>query len=224
MTSKTQFNKKLELALQLDFGYVDRVQRDLPVEIPTSTLTSTSTDSPIESNVQHVALVPAAVLLLFAFDRQGQPNLLYIQRSNASEDVHRGQMAFPGGRAKGGENPWETALRETEEEVGIPPGQIQKIGQLPDLLTVTGFLVRPMVAVHGRPLEDIGLKMDQQEIFATTWISLATLLEPATYTLEMYPVRGKAYPIHVYTVPPYRIWGATGSMTKNLLDRWLAIG
>ena len=201
------FKEKLRAALVLDLPYEDRVQRELPAEITHPRI-----------------LKSAAVLLLFAFDKNQMAHLLYIKRSDASNDAHRGQMAFPGGSANDPETSWDTALRETTEEVGIPADQIEKLGQLPELITVTGFLVRPMVGIEARPVEKIALSLNSDEIFATTWVSWHTLNRPGTYTQELFPARGRQFPIHVYTVPPYRIWGATGSMTKNLLDRCLAMG
>ena len=162
----------------------------------------------------------AAVLILWAFDAQLRPSLLFIHRADTIES-HPGQIAFPGGKQEPSDRGdlILTALRETEEEVGISQKEIQVIGLLPQLFTVTGFQIQPVVALINRNPVEIRLQLDPSEVAGSRWISLENLLEPGSYRQESIESQGSHYNIDVYHIDTYRIWGATGSMVKNLLDR-----
>ncbi len=170
---------------------------------------------------------PAAVLLLFAyqsskdeFQDPRNPMLLFTKRTETVE-THKGQMAFPGGMSElqDHEDPIVTALRETEEEVGLLRDQIQVLGKLPSLHTVTGFLIQPVVGVLKSYLMDTHLTPNPDEIAELLWAPLQTLCSPETYRQEVIQAGSFQVPIDVYQVAQHRIWGATGAMTKNLLDR-----
>ncbi len=165
---------------------------------------------------------PAAVLALFG-EHEGEPALLLTRRTE-TVDTHKGQMAFPGGKAEPheigmGDGAVRTALRETDEEVGIPASRIEVVGELPGLWTVTGFWVTPVVGFLRGPAHEVEIRVQAMEIAETLWIPLARLLAPGTYARELMKVGAVNYPIHVFQVDQYRIWGATGAMIKNLLDR-----
>lgn len=164
---------------------------------------------------------PAAVLVLFGKGPEG-PSVLLIRRTELVE-THKGQMAFPGGMCEPDELQEQlfekTALRETEEEVGIPPALVRLIGHLPPLPTVTGFQIHPMVGVLSVSIEEVPLKLSPMEIDEAIWIPLSTLTSPETYRRETIEHGGLLYPIHVFQVGKHRIWGATGAMIRNLLDR-----
>lgn len=166
---------------------------------------------------------PAAVLILLGESRSGELSLLITRRTERVES-HKGQMAFPGGHSEADELGSEggfsrTALRETEEEVGIPGGRVRVHGALPGLWTPTGFWIVPVVGTLLVPVEDMPLALDSHEIAEAFWIPLATLSDPGTYRREFKRIGPVNFPIHVYQVGEYRIWGATGAMIKNLLDR-----
>jgi 8-oxo-dGTP pyrophosphatase MutT (NUDIX family) len=165
----------------------------------------------------------AAVLLLIGADEKGEPSLLMTQRTETVE-THKGQMALPGGTVDPGEDVIQAALRETEEEVGIPTSEIEVLGRLPELSTPTGFQITPVVGVLRNSTASVIMTISAHEIAEAFWIPLAVLRHPETYRSEMLRVGGLSYPIHVYQVNRYRIWGATGSMIKNLLDRLAALG
>ena len=88
----------------------------------------------------------SAVLALFALDIKGDAQLLLTQRSE-SLNHHRGQNAFPGGicEPEDGGDPEVTALREAFEEVGLDPTEIETIAVFPELSTMTGFTIQPVV-------------------------------------------------------------------------------
>jgi 8-oxo-dGTP pyrophosphatase MutT (NUDIX family) len=145
------------------------------------------------------------------------------QRTETVE-THKGQMALPGGGLDPGEDALMAALRETEEEVGIDRGLVEVLGRLPDLTTVTGFQVTPVVGVLREEIVRVSLSPNAHEIAEAFWIPWSVLTHPDTYRRELLRVGPVQYPTHVYQVKHYRIWGATGSMIKNLLDRVEALG
>jgi 8-oxo-dGTP pyrophosphatase MutT (NUDIX family) len=167
----------------------------------------------------------ASVLICFAFSKgDSEPRVLLIQRADTG-GPHSGQMAFPGGMAepdegKSHEGVRRTALRETEEEVGLKSEWIEVFGQLPSLTTITQFEVTPVVGVLRPGEEEVQLVLDPAEVQQAIWVPWSQLLAPETYRKEWVTVGAIRYPIHVYQIGPHRVWGATGSMLKNLLDRW----
>jgi 8-oxo-dGTP pyrophosphatase MutT (NUDIX family) len=169
---------------------------------------------------------PASVLMLFGAPRENPSDQqLLITRRTDSVGSHKGQMAFPGGTAESHELSMGprgyigTALRETHEEIGIPSTAIATIGTLPELSTITLFRVTPVVGMLRTPIEDAPFQLNPHEIAEAFWVKLSVLQEPRTYRQEYIRVGAINYPIHVYLVNGHRIWGATGSMIKNLLDR-----
>ena len=98
------------------------------------------------------AIRPAAVLIAIV-QRESGPTLLFTQRTADLTD-HPGQVSFPGGRVEDSDaSPVETALRETEEEIGLARTHVEIIGHLPDYLTITGYRVTsPTTGVTREPV------------------------------------------------------------------------
>ena len=165
---------------------------------------------------------PSAVMALFAMN-QGRLSLLVTKRAETVES-HKGQMAFPGGRCEPdeigpGDGPLRTALRETEEEVGIPRDQIRVVGNLPGLWTVTGYWIHPFVGVLRVSAETIQIDADPAETAEAIWVPFEEFTRSGIYRQEFKQVGPVRWPIHVFQMAPHRIWVATGSMIKNLIDR-----
>jgi 8-oxo-dGTP pyrophosphatase MutT (NUDIX family) len=179
-------------------------------------------DLPYPERMPLIQGVPAAVLALFGSKNGGEPELLMTQRTETVEK-HKGQMAFPGGMAEPGEDHVQTALRETEEELGIPASQVSVFGRLPEIWTPTGFTVTPIVGYLKSHIEATPLHKNAPEIAEAFWIPLSVLRDEATYKKEFIERNGIRYATHVYQVGSYRIWGLTGAMIKNLLDRLAAL-
>ena len=198
------FRDKLLSALALEIPYADRL--------------------PVEGGRK------ASVLFLFGKSGGASPELsVLITRRTTTVGSHKGQMAFPGGVSEvdelgAFEDVVKTALRETEEEVGIPPSLVEVMGTLPPMNTITGFQVVPVVGLLSSPIEHVNFSVNPDEIADLFWVPLRTLMSPETYRAEFKRVGDVSYPIHVYQVSEHRIWGATGSMIKNLLDRLQALG
>ena len=184
-------------------------------------------------------------MLVLLGKRRGESEFEFLlTRRTETVEKHKGQMAFPGGAAEPGESSTQTALRETFEEVGVDSGRVEVLGELPGLWTPTGFWITPMVGLLSCPIEEAVLSYSQAEIAESLWIPFSIFLHPDTYSQELVERSGIRYVTHVFTVPrsqtprtsssigekngtirdgaPYRIWGATGAIIKNLLDRLAA--
>ncbi len=156
---------------------------------------------------------PAAVLCAL-FDDGGQAAVVLTRRS-ARLRSHTGEVSFPGGRLDPGETPAAAALREAREEVGLDPADIEIIGTLNPLATVTSrSAIRPFVGVLGRRPE---LRPNAAEVDRAFTVRLAELVLPGTYHDELWPPLDT--PIHFFDIPGETIWGATARMLRELLDR-----
>lgn len=160
------------------------------------------------------APTPAAVLMPLVLRGDGM-TLLLTQRTAHLND-HAGQVSLPGGRVDEGDaDAVATALRETEEEVGLHPRHIEVLGSLPDYLTGTGFRVTPVVALVHPPFE---LKADPFEVADIFEVPLAFLLDGANHQKRSVDLPGLPGRRSFYTMPygPYFVWGATAGMLRNL--------
>ena len=164
---------------------------------------------------------PSAVLMLWGFGvGDPEPRLLITKRTETLAS-HKGQYAFPGGayedadEAAGGMR--ATALRETEEEVGIASHEIDVLGALPELSTPSGFRIDPFVGVLHRPIEEVPACAAADEIALTLWVPLS-ILAPA-YRLETVRLGNREFDTDVFQIDDHRIWGATGAMIQNFRER-----
>jgi 8-oxo-dGTP pyrophosphatase MutT (NUDIX family) len=158
--------------------------------------------------------LPAAVLVGF---RDGvQPRLVLTVRT-AHLQSHAGQVAFPGGRSDPEDgNAVTTALRESEEEIGLDRAQVTPLGYLDCFETISGFCITPVVA---RIAEEARLYPSPNEVAEVFEVPLAFLLEPANLRRYTMDYRGKQRPMVEFVHGGHRIWGATAAMLLNLLDR-----
>jgi 8-oxo-dGTP pyrophosphatase MutT (NUDIX family) len=157
----------------------------------------------------------AAVLIACRDGRAGAEVILTKRSSRLKH--HPGQIAFPGGKIDAGDGgPIAAALREAQEEVGLPVAQVSILGTLPAHETVTGFAVTPVlgwIAGDFIPLPEAG---EVEEAFA---VPLAHLMTPANYRIEARHWRGQLRRFYVVPYGPYYIWGATARMLRALADR-----
>ena len=160
----------------------------------------------------------AAVLIAWASDSIGQASVLLTRRTD-TVDHHKGQIAFPGGMIEPGESPLQAAIREAHEEVGIEPSQVTPFGVLPDFNTSTGFIVTPILATLASPIAALQLRANPHEIDSIFWASLPHLQSPGVYRLEPFERGAVRVMTDVFQVGEHRIWGVTGGILKNVLDR-----
>ena len=130
---------------------------------------------------------------------------------------HPGQVSFPGGRAdKIDESPLHTALRETEEEVGISADLIDIAGIIEPYLTVTDFNVIPIV---GFVKPTFSLNIDEFEVAEVFEVPLSILAEPSNYQQKEIFWEGKNRQFWELMYNDYQIWGATASMLYAFASR-----
>ena len=162
----------------------------------------------------------AASVLVPLVERAGGLTVLLTER-NANLRDHAGQISFPGGRAEAGDaDAVATALRETEEEVGLARQHIEVLGRLPEYRTVTYYDVTPVIALVRPPFQ---LQLDAQEVAAAFEVPLAFLMNPANHQRHSFELGG--YRREFLSMPwprsdgsgePHLIWGATAAMLRNL--------
>jgi len=168
-----------------------------------------------------------AAVLLPLVQRENGLQLLLTRRTEHLRD-HAGQISFPGGRVEPEDgSPVETALRETEEEIGLPRRHIEIIGQLPVYTTVTAFQVTPVVALVQPGFE---LALDAFEVAEAFEVPLSYLMTPAHHRRHRFVFDGGE---RLFLSMPwtgsdvagepreYFIWGATAAMLRNFY-RFLA--
>jgi len=163
--------------------------------------------------LQEGVRVTEAAVLVPLIDRSGQVRVLFTQRT-AHLDDHAGQISFPGGRVEAGDASREqTALRETEEEIGLASGLVAVLGRLPDYEIPSGFRITPVVGWIEPPF---ALKPDPFEVAEVFEAPLEYFLETAHYQRREFRFRGRH---RHYMAIPFEgryIWGATAGMLYNL--------
>ena len=160
-------------------------------------------------------LMPAAVLVPIVVRPTGFTVLL-TQRTHHLRD-HPGQISFPGGRAEAtDENPIATALRETQEEIGLSRHCVNVMGCLDVYQTATGFLVTPVVGFV-QPV--FRLKLDPFEVAEVFEVPLTFLLDTSNHQIGERAFRGIQRRFWVFQYEERFIWGATAGMLMNLCRR-----
>jgi len=162
-------------------------------------------------------LQPAGVLIP-VFERPGQLSVLLTQRS-AELKHHAAQVSFPGGRMEEADKDIvHAALRETHEEVGIPPDAITIIGYLDPMPTVTGYAVTPVV---GLVSPDVPIQLDRTEVEYAFEVPLHFLLDERNQRAAEREYQGRIIPSIEFHYESERIWGATAHMLIELRKRVL---
>ncbi len=151
----------------------------------------------------------AAAVLIPIIQRQESLSVLLTERSPDLKH-HAGQISFPGGRMDPDDaDICATALRETQEEVGIDPADVEIIGYLDPNPTVTGYAVTPVVALVELRRE---LSIDPVEVKSAFEVPLPFLLDEDNQEYSEREFEGVMVPIAEFNYGQYRIWGATAGM------------
>jgi len=129
---------------------------------------------------------------------------------------HPDQIALPGGHIEPGETPIVTALRETEEEIGVRPEIVEVLGFMPTVMTVrTGFMVWPLVGIL-REKPDIRLSPDEADEFF--WAPVSHFMKPENVVRRETILEGDCAPLPAFRYNGYEIWGLTFRIIKSLVE------
>jgi 8-oxo-dGTP pyrophosphatase MutT (NUDIX family) len=160
-------------------------------------------------------LRPAAVLI--GLVERGLGLQVVLTRRAELLRHHAGQISFPGGRIEAADrDPVAAAMREAQEEIGLPAGLAQALGYLDPFVTITGFHVYPVVAsIAGEFIA----QRDPSEVDEVFELPLDFLLDPGNARRVEMDYRGHRRSVVEFRHGPYRVWGATAAMLVNLRER-----
>jgi len=148
----------------------------------------------------------SSAVLIPLFYNQGQYHILFTERSD-EVDFHKGQVCFPGGtREPSDSSLLQTALRETEEEIGLKAKDAEILGELDDSITLTSnYVISPFVAFIPHPYPFKADSRETREIFS---VPLSFLMDEANFKQDSY----------AYEYEGHIIWGATARILKQFID------
>ncbi len=154
----------------------------------------------------------AAVILLLS--RGDNPALLFTKRALHLRN-HPGEVCFPGGmREPGDVDLLATALREMEEEIGLPAHEVQVLGRLPEAHTRVGTRVTPFVASFDASYPLVAAISELDSIFM---VPLSLFEQGIMVREDVFEREGRSYTIPVYHYQEYEIWGFTAAVTARFL-------
>jgi 8-oxo-dGTP pyrophosphatase MutT (NUDIX family) len=173
-------------------------------------------DNPYPSILPESPAQPAAVLVPLLRD-QASWQILFIRRTEIPGDRHGGQVAFPGGVCDSNDSTAEeAALRETHEELGINPSDITILGKLNQFMTVTNFIVTPIVGMIPWPYP---LRLEIKEVSRAFTIPLTWLNDPSNRDVIRKELpNGKSTEVIYFNEYDGEIlWGASARFTLAFL-------
>lgn len=156
---------------------------------------------------------PRAAVLIALFP-QGDDYAIPLQVRTYKVEHHKGEISFPGGAQDEGDESLEcTALRESEEEVGIRPQDVEILGRLDDIVTRSGFTVTPVVGYVKHPQV---FKLHEEEVAELLQVPVSHLLDPSVRA--PHPYFPEESPDSSYKYGQHLIWGATAMMLSQFLE------
>ncbi|MEO9254193.1 MAG: CoA pyrophosphatase [Tepidiformaceae bacterium] len=157
----------------------------------------------------------AAVLILL-YEHNGEIRVIFQKRTDSVRD-HKGQISFPGGGADPGDTSLlYTALRETHEEIGVRPEDIDILGRIDEMSTISNFRITPFVGWLA--YYPYTWHFSDDEVAYLLEIPLRHLLDPATLIPDRRFINGRTYELPSYQFENDLVWGATARMLTNFLD------
>ena len=157
---------------------------------------------------------PAAVLILLYLENN-EIHFFLTKRSNELEH-HKGQISLPGGTQEENEKLIHTALRETQEEIGINRTSISIIGTItPLFVPVTGFMIYPFI---GYSINKLDPKPDPVEVATIFSVNISDLLNEENRTTEQRNIRGYDVQVPYFKLNDYQVWGATSMILSEFRD------
>ncbi len=159
--------------------------------------------------------VPAAVLIP-VFEKENEPHILFTRRTENVEH-HKGQISFPGGASEGGESSRETALRESYEEIGLNPDDVEILGELDDTKTLaSNFVISPFVGHIPYPYP---FNPSAWEISEIIELPLECIMDKGNWRIEEGIMNdGTQTQVYFLECNGVVVWGATGKILRQLVD------
>jgi 8-oxo-dGTP pyrophosphatase MutT (NUDIX family) len=156
-----------------------------------------------------------AAVLVGLFEKNGEEHLLFTRRTENLQH-HRGEISFPGGEREADDaDLCATAVRETEEEIGLRARDIRILGRLDDFQTRRGFHVVPFVGRFPYPYE---FSANSEEVAEILEVPLRELADPAIFRYEDWLFEGERHQVCFFTLGSLLIWGLTGAILKQFLE------
>lgn len=134
--------------------------------------------------------------------------MLFIRRSDDIR-THSGQVGLPGGKIEESEEPFEAALREGNEELGLERAGISLVGKIDRMQTITNFLIHPFVCLWQ---QDQPLQPDGTEVTEFFEVPIEFLLEPKNCRIEVWKRHERTLPVYFWEHSGQTIWGVTGAL------------
>lgn len=159
-----------------------------------------------------------AAVLIPIFYKEGEYQVLFTKRTDRVK-THKGEMSFPGGAYEPEDITLRTtALRETHEEIGIPPRDVDVLGQINNAtVSVTKYVISAFVGKIPYPHT---LKLEEEEVAEVIEVPISFLLNPANLREETWEREGRKFDVQFYNYHERIIWGATGRILKIFLPIW----
>ena len=179
-------------------------------------------DSPQRTSIKDDFFKSSAVLFTIIPHAVDPYELVVIHRSNYGLR-HRGEMSFPGGKFefRSDKSLVDTALRETEEEIGVPRDNIKILGCLHDFPTMSQYIISPFIGIIN---EDQPLIKDDREVQAIVKVPIDFFIYKKKFRQETYEVEGNKFPVYYFDYKEkksgkiYTIWGATAYMIATYIE------
>lgn len=157
-----------------------------------------------------------SAVLLPIYCKDGQYYLLFTKRTESVRE-HKGQISFPGGAYEEGDGTlMATALRESAEEIGLVPADVEVLGSLDDMSTfTTGYTISPFVAFIPWPYQ---FKLDREEVDEIIEVPVSALLDKDFVSQETEVIEGNTVTSYYYRYGGRVIWGATARIVNQFLE------
>jgi 8-oxo-dGTP pyrophosphatase MutT (NUDIX family) len=161
----------------------------------------------------------AAAVLVPVWLQNGDARVILTKRASGLQH-HPGQIAFPGGKIDAGDaGPEAAALREAQEEIGLPPVSVTVLGRLPPHETVTGYSIIPILGLVRDSFSALPEVGEVAEVFT---VPLDHVTNPARFMIEQREWRGTMRRYYAVPYGPHYIWGATARILRGLAERMRA--
>ena len=158
--------------------------------------------------------IHSAVLIpIFAEDHEIK---FILTKRTKSLKKHKGEISFPGGRKdKRDRDLEETALRETDEEIGVKREQIKVLGRLDDLFTMTRYIITPFIGIIR---EQVECQLNTREVAELLYVPMDIFLNEELFAEKNWPQNGFDFPVYYNYWNNYEIWGATAYIINQFVE------